>query len=191
MKGVLNNPKVVSLLALAAFGVAGKNILAPIISSPTEENLVDVPAPGLESDQITTTAAVSPIEQRQSGSRGKGHSPTNQEIPNIGWELHATRDPFTPIGLNTAISAATQSKAEIEVEQPQNVPTPEHNFALSAIAIGATFKLALIDNELVRRGNVVADTEVATVEARALELRDRSGDARKLVFESSELRQAD
>ena len=191
MKGLLNNPKVVSLLALAAFGVAGKNILAPVISSPMNENSVDVPAPGLESDQFASSPVGPSVEQPQANATRTAHPITNQEIPLIGWELNTTRDPFTPFGSNAAITTATQAEAEFEVEQPQKAPTPEHEFSLGAIAIGSTFKLALIDNEVVRRGNTVADIEVAAVEARALELRNKSGDAQKVAFDSSELRQAD
>ena len=62
---------------------------------------------------------------------------------------------------------------------------------LGAIAIGSSFKLALIDNEVVRSGNVVADIEVSVVEARALELRNKDGAAQKISFNSSELRQKD
>ena len=191
MKGLLNNPKVVAVLALAAFGVAGQNILAPIISSPVQENLVDVPAPGLESTQFTPASVESDIEHQQTGSPREAHPLSHQEIPYIGWALNATRDPFTPFDSNIVMSTETQPEAEIEVEQAEQGPSPEHDFTLGAIAIGSTFKLALIDNEVVRSGNMVADIQVTTVKARALELRDKSGDARKVVFDSAELRRAD
>ena len=191
MKGLLNNPKVVGLLALAAFGVAGKNIFEPMFASPEHPSLADVPAAGLASDTLLTPSGSIPTEQTQTSSQSGTGAMSNRKIPQIGWELNAGRDPFRPLSSKTAVSEALQAAPEHEVAQAEQESAPEHEFMLGAIAIGSSFKLALIDNEVVRSGNVVADIEVSVVEARALELRNKDGAAQKISFNSSELRQTD
>lgn len=199
MKGLLNNPKLVFALAIGAFVVAGNNILSPLMSNGSFSSEEVIPPVGIKfgdseaivnrvfSNQVSAPAAT--MAETQIDDTHLLQTDT-QKIPEIGWAMVPSRDPFRfaneakseKINLDSQ-SAVAEEKLDTVGEETLG-RTPEK---VSAVVIGPAFKLAVVDGELLRPGDEMLGGSVTVLNEGAIEYENAIGIKQTIPIEQLNL----
>lgn len=184
MKGLLNNPKFVLALAAGAFAVAGTNILRPLFSVGAFDDEEFVAPVGFESaDAVLARPTLNSSIDRQSTIQlsSDGHASLSRgsnDIPDIGWATIPRRDPFRFAGndelpkvVHKDISLGSNDSS---VEPAESVDVPEQ-VNVNAVVIGPSFKLAVVDGQLLKEGEVIRDGRINVLNSSTIEYENEAG----------------
>lgn len=199
MKGLLNNPKFVIALAVAAFAVAGNNILSPLMSIGSFSSEEVVPPAGIEFAESVSnpTVALSNEAAGLASSSKEAQVSSKHElkadaldVAQIGWAGVPLRDPFRfadktkPETLVLKSESAAPEKKPFSVNQEMSDRVPEK---VNAVVIGPAFKLAVVDGELLRPGDELLGGSVKVLNSGAIEYENALGIKQTIPIEQLNL----
>jgi len=148
----LRKPWVVACLALAAIGAVYVNVIQPMLGARHPSATVEQP--------LT-------LSQAPSGAQAAGHG-VSADWPAVIAESVASHDPFrpfTPQFSNRGAGAGTHAGKAGALRLP----------AVQAIVSGPSLQYAVIDNHLVRKGDVVHGYRVGKITENRVDLTNRKG----------------
>jgi hypothetical protein len=190
MKGLLNDPKFVILLAAGALFVAGSNIVMPLFSNDLGATDENVPPVGLEPLDIQLPSGVSGVMQATHDEKMLPHETNrNANIPSvdsseysdpgidaleIGWTRAPSRDPFRFIE-STKEMPAIVGISDVRSEQNDDQITETDTLNVNAVVIGPNYKLAVVDGHLVKEGAAVLAGRINALSTSSVEYRNING----------------
>lgn len=173
MKNLLNNPKFVLPLATCAFAYVGLSTLAPLLSEHNgTPGAADIPAFGfaMNDEKLPISKRIDTQIFETLKEATDFDSQTNEslrEISAIGWVRKPARDPFRfadTAGVNLEDNLPLESEPPSQ-EPAQHSPALSRAIDVNAVVIGPSFKIAVVDGQLVHEGQSMPDGRLHSVTA--------------------------